>query len=208
MVALGALGIVTQLTLDIEPAYEMSQRVYLGVPLDEIYDRLDDVFSAGYSVSVFTDWCSGEVSVWVKQRADQPVSKWTAGRQAQHRVHPVPGMSPELCTEQLGVVGPWHERLIHFRPKPTLEAGNELQSEVLLPRHVAQRAITALHEIGGLLAPALLVSEIRTLRADDLWLSPAYGRDSIAFHFTWTANESAVLPVVAAIEKRLHAVRP
>jgi alditol oxidase len=208
VVALGAIGIVTQLTLDIEPAYEMSQRVYLGVPLDEIYHRLDDVFGTGYSVSVFTDWCSGEASVWVKQRVDQPSSKWTAGRQAQHRVHPVPGMSPELCTEQLGVVGPWHERLIHFRPEPTLEAGNELQSEVFLPRSAARRAITALYEMGGLLAPALLVSEIRTVRADDLWLSPAYGRDSIAFHFTWTSNESAVLPAVAAIEERLMPLGP
>jgi alditol oxidase len=208
VVALGSVGIVTQLTLDIEPAYDMSQRVYLGVPLDEIHDRLDDVFGAGYSVSVFTDWCSGETNVWVKQRVDQPVSKWTAGIQAQHRIHPVPGMSPELCTEQLGVVGPWHERLTHFRPSPTLEAGNELQSEVFLPRNVAQRAITALHEIGGLLAPALLVSEIRTLRADDLWLSPAYGRDSVAFHFTWTTNESAVLPAVAAIEERLMPLDP
>ena len=208
VVALGSVGIVTQLTLDIEPAYEMSQRVYLGVPLQEIYDELDDVFGTGYSVSVFTDWSSDEACVWVKQRVDQPVSKWTAGTQAQQRIHPVPGMSPELCTEQLGVVGPWHERLTHFRPRPTLEAGNELQSEVFVPRNVAQRAITALHEIGGLLAPTLLVSEIRTLRADDLWLSPAYGRDSVAFHFTWTANESAVLPAVAAIEERLMPLDP
>ena len=38
-------------------------------------ERLDDVFSAGYSVSAFTDWYSGEASVWVKRRVDKPVSK-------------------------------------------------------------------------------------------------------------------------------------
>lgn len=203
VVALGALGIVTQLTLDIEPAYDMSQQVTLGVPLDDIEDGLDDLFSAGYSVSAFTDWYGGEASVWLKRRVDHPALKWSAGRQAQQAVHPVPGMSPGLCTEQLGVVGPWHERLPHFRPTPTLEAGNELQSEVFVPRHVAQRAISALREIGSLFAPVLLVSEMRTVRGDDLWLSPAYGRDSVTFHFTWTADESAVLPAVAAIEEGL-----
>ena len=208
VVTLGALGIVTQLTLDIEPAYEMSQQVHLGVPLQVLEDRLDDVFSAGYSVSVFTDWRSGEANVWVKRRMDQTAMTWTDGRPARQRVHPVPGISPELCTEQLGVVGPWHERLTHFRPKPIPEVGHELQSELFLPRAAAQRAIPALSEIGGLIAPALLVSELRSVRADDLWLSPAYGRDSVAVHFTWIADESTVLPAIAAIEERLMTLDP
>jgi xylitol oxidase len=203
VVTLGALGIVTQLTLEIEPTYQMSQQVRLGLPLQLLEDRLDDVFGAGYSVSAFTDWQSGEANVWVKRRADQLASSWTRGTPAQQRVHPVPGMSPDLCTEQLGIVGPWHERLTHFRPKTGLEAGNELQSEVFVPRTAAKQAIRALREIGDLIAPVLLVSEIRTVHADDLWLSPAYGQDSVAFHFTWTADESLVLPAIAAIEERL-----
>ena len=52
------------------------------------------------------------------------------------------------------------------------------------------------------------MSEVRTVRSDDLWLSPAHGRDSIAFHFTWTADESAVLPALAAIEDRLMPLGP
>ena len=203
VVALGALGIVTQLTLDIEPAYEMSQHVHLSVPLDELQDRLDDVFSAGYSVSVFTNWYDGEASVWVKRRRDQPVVELTAGRNAQHKVHPVPGMSAEMCTEQLGVVGPWHEQLPHFRHDSTARGGNELQSEIFLPRNVAEQAIAALREISSLFVQALLVSEMRTVRADDLWLSPAYHRDSVVIHFTWTSNESVMLPVLGAIEERL-----
>ena len=204
LVALGALGIVTQLTLDIEPAYEISQQVNLCVPLDEIEPGLDDIFGAGYSVSIFTNWLSSEASVWVKRRVDQPVSEWSGGQEAQHTVHPIDGMSPELCTEQLGSVGPWYERLPHFRPKPTPGVGNELQSEVFLPRRFARRAITELREIASYFAPVLFVSEMRTLRADDLWLSPAYGRDSVAFHFTWKADEPVVLQAIAAIENRLH----
>jgi len=103
VVALGALGIVTQLTLDIEPAYEMSQQVNLGVHLDEIEGGLDEMFSAGYSVSAFTDWSSGEASVWLKRRVAQDVLKWSVGGHAQHRVHPVPGMSPDLCTSSWGL---------------------------------------------------------------------------------------------------------
>ena len=201
--ALGALGIVTELTLEIEPTYQMSQQVHLGIRLQLLEDRLHDVFGAGYSVSAFTDWQSDEASVWVKRRTDQLAPSWSGGTPAQHRVHPVPGMSPELCTDQLGIVGPWHERLTHFRPKMGLDTGSELQSEVFLPRTAANQAIRALREIGGLIAPALLVSEIRTVRADDLWLSPAYERNSVALHFTWMADESAVLPVIAAIEERL-----
>jgi alditol oxidase len=208
VVALGALGIVTQLTLDIEPTYEMSQRVHVGVPLDEIQSRFDDVCSAGYSVSAFTDWQSSEASVWIKRRVDRPVSTWDPGRHARRSVHPIPGLSPALCTEQLGVEGPWLERLPHFRPGATLEAGHELQSEVFLPRDVAGQAIRSLREIGDLFAPALLVSEMRTVRADDLWLSPAYGRDSLAIHFTWTRDASAVRPAVAALEERLLPLDP
>jgi xylitol oxidase len=208
VVSLGALGIVTQLTLDIEPTYNMTQRVYLDVPLYEIQDRIDDVFSAGYSVSVFTNWHSSQASVWVKRRVDQPLSSWTALRQAHHAVHPVPRMSPDLCTQQLGAVGPWHERLPHFRPKQALGAGNELQSEVFLPRLAAREAIAWLREMGSIFMPALLISEMRTVRSDDLWLSPAYGRDSVAFHFTWTDDQSAVLPALAAIEERLMPLDP
>jgi alditol oxidase len=208
VVALGALGIVTQLTLDIEPAYEVSQHVYLSVPLEELQGRFDDVFSAGYSVSAFTNWYDGEARVWVKRRVDQPVVELTVGSNAQHKVHPVPGTPAEWCTEQLGVVGPWHKRLPHFRPDSTAQGGNELQSEVFLPRNVADQAITTLREISSLFVPALLISEIRTVGADDLWLSPAHHRDSVAFHFTWTGDESAMLPALGVIEERLMPLDP
>ena len=137
-----------------------------------------------------------------------PLSKWSAGTSARCGIHPVPGKSPELCTEQLSIVGPWHERLPHFRPSRTVEAWNELQSEVFLPRSAAQKAVARAREIGSRIAPALLVSEMRTVRADDLWLSPSYGRDSVAFHFTWTADESAALPAIAAIQEPAYASLP
>ncbi|HEX6469497.1 MAG TPA: D-arabinono-1,4-lactone oxidase [Streptosporangiaceae bacterium] len=203
VVALGALGIVTRLTLDIEPAYEVAQRVRVGVPLDEVAGRLDEVFGAAYSVSVFTDWRGEAAAVWLKHRTDRREGRWAGGRPAREPMNPVPGMPPEFSTEQLGVPGPWHERLPHFRPELTPGAGEELQSEYYLPRGAAPAAFAAIREIGHVVAPLLHIAEVRTVAADDLWLSPAYGRDSVTFHFTWIKDAAAVLPVIAAVEERL-----
>jgi alditol oxidase len=203
VVALGALGIVTRLTLAVEPAFELTQRVYLEVPLDEIAGRFDAVFGAAYSVSAFTDWHSGTAAVWLKHRTDRPERGWTGGRPADQPVNPVPGMPPEFATQQLGVAGPWHERLPHFRPDFTPSAGAELQSALLLPRAAAPSAIAALRGLGDRIAPLLYISEVRTVRGDDLWLSPACGRDSVAFHFTWVKDAAAVTPVLAAVEEQL-----
>jgi xylitol oxidase len=203
VVALGALGIVTHLTLDVEPAFKVAQRVRLGVPLDEITDRFDEIFGSAYSVSAFTNWCTGEADVWLKQRTEAPEPTWTGGRPARGQVHPVPGMATGSSTEQLGVPGPWHQRLPHFRPDATPSAGDELQSEWLLPRHLASEAITLTRSLGELIEPILHISEIRTVHADDLWLSPAHGRDSVALHFTWIRNPAAVLPVIARLDEQL-----
>lgn len=203
VVALGALGVVTRLSLDIEPAYTMRQQVRVGVPLDEVADRLDEVFGAAYSTSVFTDWHSSEADVWLKHRIDRPEGAWCGGRTAPHPMNPVPGMPPESSTEQLGATGPWHERLPHFRPELAPSAGEELQSEFYVPRAAAPDAFAALRGIGSLVAPLLHIAEVRTVREDDLWLSPAYGRDSVTFHFTWRKDPESVLPVLSAVEECL-----
>jgi xylitol oxidase len=204
VVGLGALGVVTHLTLEIEPSFEVAQSVHLGISLDEVADRFDEVFGAAYSVSLFTDWRSGdEAAVWLKRRADRPETGWAGGRPAQSPMHPVPGMGPEFCTEQLGIAGPWHERLPHFRSTLDLGVADELQSEFFLPRSAAPAAFAAIRGLGHLVAPVLHIGEVRTVRADELWLSPAYGRDSVTFHFTWVKDEARVLPVMAAVEERL-----
>ncbi|GAA3192273.1 FAD-binding protein [Actinocorallia longicatena] len=203
VVALGALGVVTALTLDVEPSFEVEQRVRLDVPLAEIAADFDEVFGAAYSVSAFTGWADGNAAVWLKHRTGRPAGGWAGGRAAPGPVHPVPGQPPEASTGQLGVPGPWHRRLPHFRPEFTPSAGDELQSEWLLPRERAAEAIAALRELGPLVAPVLHISEIRTVRGDDLWLSPAYGSDRVALHFTWHKDPGAVRPVLAAVESAL-----
>ncbi|MBS2966151.1 FAD-binding protein [Actinocrinis puniceicyclus] len=213
VVNLGALGVVTTMTLDLVPAFEVAQYVYLGLSLERLAVDFDAVFGAAYSVSVFTQWAGGEGAVWLKRalppgggdaRAEGAAEpEWLGARLAATPQHPIPHMPAEFCTRQGGVPGPWHERLPHFRPEFTPSAGEELQSEFLLPRAAAAQAIAALLALGPSLSPVLQVSEIRTVAADDLWLSPAYGRESVAFHFTWVKDAAAAAPVVAAVERAL-----
>jgi xylitol oxidase len=206
VVALGALGIVTRLTLSVEPTYDVAQVVYEGLRLDD----LDiEVFANGYSVSVFLDWASPTATqVWVKQRVRRPVlwevpEDWRGAHPADGPRHPISGISPDACTVQGGVPGPWHERLPHFRPEFTPSAGAELQSEFFLPRPALREALDALAPLADRIAPVLAVCELRTVAADELWLSPAYGRDSVTVHFTWHDDLAGVLGVLPAIEERL-----
>ncbi|MFD7706567.1 FAD-binding protein [Streptomyces sp. NPDC059786] len=205
--SLGALGVVTALTLDLEPAYEVAQHVFTEVPLAGL--DFGAVAASAYSVSLFTDWAEpGFRHVWLKRRTDQPLPGFPWGTPATRAMHPVPGMPAVNCTEQFGVPGPWHERLPHFRAEFTPSSGAELQSEYLLPREHALAALHALDAVRGTVAPVLQICEVRTVAADAQWLSPAYGRDSVALHFTWVADTAAVLPVVRRVEEALDPFDP
>ncbi|MEU4419342.1 D-arabinono-1,4-lactone oxidase [Actinoplanes sp. NPDC024001] len=205
VVNLGALGVVTALTLDVVPAFELRQYVYDNLPGSAVRDSLDEILAEGYSVSLFTRWTGTDVDmVWLKRRDPMPAGDWFGARPADGPRHPVPGMPGVNCTEQGGVPGPWHARLPHFRMEFTPSSGEELQSEWHVPR---ERALAAIEAVGALrerVAAVLQVCEIRTIAADDLWLSPNYQRDSLALHFTWIADTEAVLPVVADLERVLN----
>ena len=205
--SLGALGVVTALTLDLEPSYEVEQHLFTELPLDGL--DYETVAASAYSVSLFTDWrAPGFRQVWVKRRTDQAPVDFPWAAPATEALHPVPGMPAVNCTEQFGVPGPWHERLPHFRAEFTPSSGEELQSEYLLPRSAAVDALRALDGIRSAVAAALQTCEVRAVAADPQWLSPAHGRDSVALHFTWVPDTAAVLPVVRRVEEALDAFDP
>ncbi|MFN8024623.1 MAG: FAD-binding protein [Acidimicrobiales bacterium] len=208
VVSLGSLGVVTELTLAVEPAYEIVQTVFDDLPFDALTEHFDDVMSAAYSVSLFHDWGGDLVSsVWLKERVDpgttwEPRSDVFGARRCTTPQNPVRGQPAEHVTEQ-GVPGPWNTRLPHFRLEFTPSAGDELQSEYLVPRPHAVGALTSLRQIERDIAAALIVTEVRSIAADDLWLSGAYGTEAIAIHFTWRPDPPAVLPLLPRIEERL-----
>jgi xylitol oxidase len=207
VVGLGALGAVTRITLDAEPAYDVRQRVFEGLGWDALLENFDEITSAGYSVSVFTRWSERVDQVWVKSRVTEAPelvrSDLFGAVAATVNRHPILGLEPVNCTPQLGVPGLWSDRLPHFRMGFTPSSGQEIQSEYLLPRRHAAAAIQALRGLAATVQPVLQMSEIRTVAADQLWMSPQYGQDTIAVHFTWKPEQDAVVRVLGDVEAAL-----
>jgi xylitol oxidase len=214
VLSLGRLGLVTELVLDVVPAFDVAQTVLVDVPDQSLAADLEEILSAAYSVSVFTRLEPGRNRVWLKDRVDagtvSPREAAWSGRLAETAQHPIDGIEAGFATAQLGVPGPWHERLPHFRLEFQPSAGDELQSEYLLPLGHGQSAWNALVELRDSLQGPLLTSEIRCVAGDSMWLSPTAGQDCIAFHFTWAQDPVAVRAALEAIERaiRPHGARP
>ncbi len=212
IVALGALGIVVETTLRVEASYQVAQMVYLDLPLEELKAHFDEVKSCGYSVSLFTNWSKRSVNqVWVKRRIDQeakPKETLFGAHASMKDLHPLEGLDPANCTQQVGVPGAWLDRLPHFRRDMTPSAGDELQSEYFVSAEHGLAAYLAVASIGSEVSPLLHVSEIRFVAADDLWMSPAYKRDVVGIHFTWRNNWERVRRLLPLVEQALAPFSP
>ena len=213
LVGLGALGVVLRVRLDAEPEYNMAQQVYKGLAWDEFAEHFDEVSAAGDSVSLFTTWGDHVEQLWVKQRVSSNgrvlVNDSLFGAVgATVELHPIESVSAENCTPQLGAPGRWSDRLPHFRMGFTPSSGDEVQSELLLPRSSVLEAIPLVRALHDEMAPHLLISEIRTVAADPAWMSPEYERDTVAFHFTWRPDDDDVIGVVQRVEEALAPFEP
>ena len=211
VVHLGALGILTHVTLAVEPAFDVRQDVFQDLPWASLEQHFDEITGAAYSVSVFTRWNEGGPDqVWLKSRMDavgesEPSDQddFFGARRATTALHPLPGISAESCTTQLGEGGPSHLRLPHFRMEFTPSNGAELQSEYLVPREHAVAAIAAVRALRDRIVPLLQITEIRTMAADGLWLSPAGQHDVVGLHFTWLPRQSEVEALLPVLEEAL-----
>jgi xylitol oxidase len=209
VVGLGAIGLITKVTLAIQPAFLMRQYVYEKMPMKQVKDHFDKIVSAGYSVSLFTDWQSENINeVWIKSRVDDVANSQSrpdffGANPASTNMHPIAALSAENCTEQMGVPGPWYERMPHFKMGFTPSSGKELQAEYFVPHHHAVEAILAVQRMGKSIGPHLFISEIRTIDADKLWMSPCYKQPSVTIHFTWKQEWDAVSKLLPVIEKEL-----
>jgi len=209
VVALGALGVVVRVTLAVEPVYLVRQDSYRDVPWDALLADLPAVTGAGYSVSVFTNWVDDAVEqVWVKRRVgvegldDEDVPD-LLGVPASGLAQPLIVPTDEVNTTFHLTAGTWNERLPHFRFDATPSVGDEIQTEYFVDRADAADALRAVRALAPDFVEALVITELRTIAADELWLSPAYGRDSLAIHFTWRSDQARVLAALPAIEAAL-----
>ena len=200
---------VTKVTLDVQPTFQVRQVVYENLSLAQLENHLEDIFSSGYSVSLFTDWQSHRATqVWIKRRVEPGTTfefapEFYGAKPATRKLHPLADHSAENCTEQMGIPGPWYERLPHFRMNFTPSSGAELQTEYFVPRNRGYEAILAVEKLRDKVGPHLFISELRTIEADNLWMSPCYQRPSMAIHFTWKPEWPAVKQLLPMIEERL-----
>jgi len=214
VVNLGALGVVTKVTLDLLPTFDMKQVVYRNLPMEELKNNFDDIQSRGYSVSLFTNWKNKNISeVWIKSRIEK--GNITAedlelygAKLATKNMHPVEDQSAENVTEQMAKPGPWYERMAHFKMGFTPSTGKELQSEYFIPIEHAYEAMMAIEKLSDRISPHLFISEIRTINADNFWLSPCYKKTCVAFHTTWKQEIDTVMGLLPLVEKQLAPFNP
>ena len=213
VVGLGALGVVTKVTLDLLPTFDMSQVVYLDLPISELENNFLELQSRGYSVSLFTDWKNKNINeVWIKSIAGDQVTAADldlyGAKLATENIHPVSTQSAETVTEQRGIPGPWYERMPHFKMGFKPSTGEELQSEFFVKIEHAYDALLAMEELHEKISPHLFISEIRTIQADNFWMSPCYQKDSVAIHTTWKQDVDTVMPLIKMVEEQLAPFDP
>ena len=190
VVSFGALAVFTKLTLKIVRSFSVKQVVYENVPIQSVLENFNEIFDRPYSASYFSNWSPKNTGqIWMKFLDDDKYpelqSKAYGGNLALSNQHPVKVNDPGNCTEQMGVAGKWLFRLPHFRLNSSPASGDEVQTEYLVDRDHVQGYINELTKIGEDIAARVYATEIRTISSDDLWLSGAYGRETVGFHFTW-----------------------
>ncbi len=216
VIGLGALGVITRITLAVQPTFQVAQTVYEDLSFNQLEHHLEEIFTSGYSVSLFTDWQNHRATqAWVKSKVNvgethKAPAEFFGAKAATRKLHPLAGHDATPCTEQMGIPGPWFERLPHFRMEFTPSSGQELQTEYYVPIEHGYKAIMAVEELRNQITPHLFVTEFRTIAADDLWLSPCYRQTSMTLHFTWKPEWDQVKEVLPLIEARLEpfAFRP
>jgi xylitol oxidase len=214
VVSLGALGVITRMTLDLLPDFGMHQKVYRDVPYDALAGHFREIMASGYSVSLFTTWRGDAVEqVWVKSRA--PVSgggeapqSFHGGQIASKNMHPVAELDAVNCTDQMGIVGPAYDRLPHFKIGSVPAGGRDLQAEYFIAQEDAVAAVKVLRGLSARMAPVLIISEVRTVAADEMWMSPFYKRPSVALHFSFEHNVAGAMQFLPELEAALSPFAP
>ncbi|MGC5172778.1 D-arabinono-1,4-lactone oxidase [Microbacterium sp. DT81.1] len=201
VVSLGAVGVVTRLSLAIVPSYRLRQQTFAVARWADLVHDVPALMSSAYSVSIFTDWLDRHELLIKSREGDADAADHVGSA-----LTDLP--DTENVTPRRGVWGPWSERLAHFRMDARPSVGAEIQTEYLVDIRDSEAAMEAVRRISEPFAPHLFVSEIRAVAADDRWLSMAYGRDSLSIAHTWKRHPEAVASALPVLERALEPFSP
>ena len=162
------------------------------LPMAQVRDHFDEIAAAGYSVSLFTDWQKERVNeVWVKRRVEKG-TELTAARGVLRRARRRPGTCirssssrPRTARSRWAFRAPGTSgcRTSAWGSRPA--AARSCSPSTSCPGDNAVEAILAVERLRDHVSPHLMISELRTIDADQLWMSPCYNQASLAIHFTW-----------------------
>ena len=203
VVALGALGITTRLTLDVQPSYRMRQDAYADLSWDAFLAHLPEVFGAAYSVCLFTEWDGRVREVLLKSRVPEGADDVEVPAELFGAQRMPPREPSDRATPVDGSVGAWCDRLPHFLISGTPSNGSEIQSEHFVPFPRGAEALDAVAALGERIRPHLHTAELRTMAGDPAWLSPTQGQDVLCIAFTWRKHAEAVAALLPDIEAAL-----
>jgi xylitol oxidase len=197
----GALGVVTRITVAVEPAFEVRQDPFSELPWRDLEEHLDEIFAAAYSVSLFTAWTGDVRGGLVKTRSG---AGWTGSFFGAELTPEDPAeIGAVTKNTEVRSFGPSWDRLPHFRLAAVPSVGEELQSEYFVPRSTALETLRTIRALGPDIDRALHATELRSVAADELWLSPASGSDVLAIGFTWRDAPDLVYPLLPRLEERI-----
>ncbi|KAI1700234.1 d-arabinono-1,4-lactone oxidase domain-containing protein [Ditylenchus destructor] len=215
-VGLGAFGVITQVELEVEPTFNLTNYVFVNMPEQDIYDHFDEIENLGYSVQLFTDFSTPGVwdQVWVWVRSDENsnvgnMQNLYGATRTHEQVTAIEALPPTYLMEQ-GKEQPWYYGLVDYHLGLSGFDGAEIQSEYFMPYENAIPAIQAVSNFSDLIAPRVYTMLIRTIKGDDLWMSESFNETTVAIHFTWKPNMTAVMEVLPQIEQALlpYGARP
>ena len=165
-VSLGVLGIVTAVRLDLVPAYRLREHIE-RIPVDEILESLDERIAATRHFEFFWYPQARRAEAKALDPTDEPAT-------------PPRDENGEPVGDR---IGPSHEILPSVRPQRFVEM------EYALPAASGPACFDAVRERMRSRHPDVAWPvEYRTLRADDAWLSPAHGRDTVTISIHQDVN--------------------
>jgi FAD/FMN-containing dehydrogenase len=218
-VHLGALGIVTRVTLKVVPAFRLRE-TRVRVPFDEVCDRLLDLAAAHTFVKLW--WLPHTDKVWVVSmeptEASGERSRWA------HRLDVFANnvlFPPVLWAgARVPALVPWTNRVVsavHLSEGEQVGRSDHLFTLPMPPRHQeTELAMPLEHAVEALRwcrswvergARVGFITEVRFVKGDESWMSPAYGQDvcQLGVYTAWGADAPAYMAAFRAQAPRWQA---